>query len=69
VRKISAFALLIGCCLLGIGTKLMRLLIEAFFAGEGAVVMLPPFPNILDALLVFTGGVLCIYIYFKREGK
>jgi len=41
----------------------------SFFADERAVVMLPPFPNVLDALLVIMGGALCIYIYFSKEGK
>lgn len=52
--KRSAANMLIGASIFGIGAKLIVLLLQAHVQ-EGYVI-LPPFPNLLDAIIVAAAG-------------
>lgn len=54
---------IIGASLLGIGLKLAVLLTSAHW--EGGYVILPPFPNILDSLLIISASLWLLILSAK----
>lgn len=64
MKIFRSLCLIAGLSAVGIGAKLLQLCVEAHTCG--AAVILPPFPNALDAVVVLFAGAVLVYAWTKE---
>lgn len=65
MKIFRAICLIAGLSAVGIGAKLLQLCVEAHTCD--AAVILPPFPNALDAVVVLFAGAALVYTWARKN--